>query len=445
MRKIHHNIVIALLAVVILTVGILSYNGLNGMGYHSLVERLERGTVSFWYTDESMTNYYNNVASVYNKSHAGVNVVPKLVTAMELLEHIYQASIEGEDFPDLYVLSSDNMEKAYLSGLTLAIEDEALITESFPSVAVKAASYNGSVQAYPFYFDTSVLVYNKSLLEEIALDQFRLQAEAEGTEFDPSSVTSEQIAGLVNAMIPSTIDDLTEFSNNLEAPDGLETLFKWNINDVFYNYFYLGKYISLDPDHINIYNEQSLACMEIFKSVTEYFYMDAETVDEESILEEFLAGRVLFTIMDTSSAIALEEAKASGEVEFDYDFARIPDPSAELQGSSLSVTSLVVVNGYADQPDTANDFAKYLTIDSTAQMYEKTHYIPAYKNVSISSNLENVFKMEYNDSASMPGNMATSNFWMLLEIAFNEIWDGADPAAELQSLEQTMIDQLPSS
>lgn len=445
MKKWQHKIMIVLLAIVVLLVGVLSYTGLNGLGYHVLTRSAESGTVNFWYTNDQLTNYYNNVASVYNRIYRGADVVPKLVSAGEYIEQIYKASREGEEYPDIYVVTSDTMEKAYLSGLTRPVENEKDIKNNFPDVAIDAASYKGILQGYPLYFDTSTLVYNKTLLEEIAYDQFELQAMGKEESEEDLVVSEEQIANLVDIMIPETIDELIEFSNNLEAPEGMDTLFKWNINDVFYNYFYLGEYTTLSSNEIDIYNEETVACIEIFKHLTEYFYMDAETVSTDSILKEFMNGSMLFTIMDSESAIELEKARANGELGFEFDYALIPNPSKELQGRPLSATNVVVVNGYTDYPETAVGFAEFLTMDNYCvdQLFKMTGYLPSYGNAASSTNMEVVFKKEYAESANMPNYMVTSNFWMLLENAFNEIWDGADTVEVLSALEERLKNQIP--
>lgn len=459
MNKLQHRMVGGLLAAAALFVAVASYIGLNGMGYHKLMDRQESGTVHFWYTNDLLTNYYNNVASIYNKTNRGANVVPQLVPASEYLEKIYQASITGEGYPDMYVITSDAMEKAYLAGLTMPVEDEEKVREAFPDVAIEAASYDNTLFGYPFYFDTSTLVYNKTILEKVALDQFRIQAEAEGVE-NPEAIVvpDEDIARLVNVMIPETIDELIRLSNNLEAPEGMETVFKWNINDIFFNYFYLGAYTTLTDKEIDIYNEGTAACMEIFKHVTEYFYMDAETVSTESILQEFMEGKVLFTILDSESALKLETANKEGLIDFEYDYARTPDPgkipqedkaqmkgAISYEGRPLSVTNVVVINGYTNYPNTTNDFAQFLTMENVGidQLYSKTGYIPASTNANTTSNMEEVFKAEYAESATIPSYMVTSNFWMLLENAFNQIWDGADAQTTLEEVENRLKNQIP--
>lgn len=459
MKKWQLKVIGILLALAVLFVGAASYTGLNGMGYHKLIESEERGTVYFWYTNDLLTNYYNNVASVYNHLNRGANVVPKLVSASEYLEKVYESSTSGEDYPDMYVITSDALEKAYLAGLTMPIEADEMVKPAFPDVAVEAASYDDTLLGYPFYFDTSTLVYNKTLLEEVALDQFQIQAAADGVE-NPEEIVvpDEDIARLVRIMIPETIDELIELSNNLEAPDGMETVFKWNINDIFFNYFYLGGYATLTDKEIELYNDDIAACMEIFQHVTEYFYMDAETVSTESILQEFMEGKVLFTILDSESALKLETANKEGLVPFEYDYALTPDPgkipqedeslmdgAASYKGRPLSVTNVVVVNGYTNYPETTNDFAQFLTMESNGidQLYEKTGYIPASIYAQTTSNMEQVFKEEYSKSATIPPYMVTSNFWMLLENAFNEIWDGADAQTILEEVENQLKNQIP--
>ena len=77
------------------------------------------------------------------------------------------------------------------------------------------------------------------------------------------------------------------------------------------------------------------------------------------------------------------------------------------------------------------------------QLYRMTGYIPACEDAVVSTGMERVFKEEYKESATIPNRMALSNFWMLLEKAFNEIWEGADAAETLEALEIKLKNQIP--
>ena len=59
--------------------------------------------------------------------------------------------------------------------------------------------------------------------------------------------------------------------------------------------------------------------------------------------------------------------------------------------------------------------------------------------------MEQVFKMAYEESVNMPNGMVNSDFWMLLENAFNEIWDGADAKTVLETIEETLKNRIPQT
>ena len=78
----------------------------------------EKDTLYLWYTDEALTSYLTSAAVTYNENH-DVRIVPVLQSGPEYLEHVNAASLSGENLPDLYILSHDSLEKAYLAGLAV--------------------------------------------------------------------------------------------------------------------------------------------------------------------------------------------------------------------------------------------------------------------------------------------------------------------------------------
>ena len=78
-------------------------------------------TLYLWYTDEALTSYLSSAAVTYNETH-DVRIVPVLESGLEYLENINQATLGEENIPDLYVLSHDSLEKAYLAGLAHEVE-----------------------------------------------------------------------------------------------------------------------------------------------------------------------------------------------------------------------------------------------------------------------------------------------------------------------------------
>ena len=147
-----------------------------------------RETLYLWYADEGLTDYLNGVAVSYNEYQEEVRVVPVYTQGLEYLETINQASLQGEEIPDLYIVSNDALEKAYLAGLASEVklpEGVQPMEELLPGTAVRAVTYHDRRIGYPFYYETSCLLYNRTYLEDWARAQIiaeRDQALAEDAQ-----------------------------------------------------------------------------------------------------------------------------------------------------------------------------------------------------------------------------------------------------------------------
>ena len=64
-------------------------------------------TVRLWYTDDSLTPYLQSRAVAYSEKNEDVRVEPVLVSGLEYLEAINKASVDEENYPDLYIITND--------------------------------------------------------------------------------------------------------------------------------------------------------------------------------------------------------------------------------------------------------------------------------------------------------------------------------------------------
>ena len=157
-----------------------------------------RETLYLWYADEGLTDYLNGVAVSYSEYQDEVRVVPVYTPGMEYLETINQASLQGEEVPDLYIVSNDSLEKAYLAGLACEVklpEGVPSMEEMLPETAVRSVTYHDKQIGYPFYYETSCLLYNRTYLEEWAKAQIvaeRDQALAEDAQEQADSGEVEE-------------------------------------------------------------------------------------------------------------------------------------------------------------------------------------------------------------------------------------------------------------
>ena len=437
-------------------------------------------TLHIWYTDEALTDFLGSMAVRYNEEH-GVRVIPTLQSGLELLEKINEASLTSEYYPDLYIASNDNMEKAYLTGLAMEIMDEESVVslDNFPESAMNAVTYQAKTLGYPFYYETSALLYNMTYLEDLAkskiqeeLDEAAQKAkeEAEQTKEDKeekesseeknaqeenktsASISEEEMAVLVHervpSLIPNTFEALLEFAESYDAPQNVEAVFKWDVADIFFNYFFAGNYIDLgglsgdSKDDIDIYNEEAIHALMVYQDLSDYFAIDADEVAYNSVIQEFMEGKVVMTTATTDIIKKLETAKENGEFEYDYGIAPIPRLNDEMDTKSLSVTNVIYVNGYTEMKAEANAFARYLAKEHADELYAATGKVPANKNVSYDNANLHMFMDEYQDSIPMPKMMATSNFWVKMEVMFDHIWEGEDVSNELKILSEEIMTQV---
>jgi len=457
--------------------GLVWYAGINKLAIKEEEETpffIHKDTLNLWYTDENLTDYLNSAAVTYNEKY-DVRIVPHLTTGRDYLEELNRYSVETKEVPDLYIVSNDSLEKAWLSGLASEIRDEENVctTDYFPQTALDAVTYKGKKVAYPFSYETSVLLYNKTYLEQLAESQILAEWDAaegeaamEGVEGasdeelengqagnpEGSAYTEEELGAAVESrvaeMLPRNMDELLAFADSYDTPAEMESIFKWDVTDIFYSYFFSGKYMIVGgeagdlTDHIDIYNQNTIDCLKVYQNLNQFFAIDTKEVDYADILQEFMEGKILYTIATSDAVAALETAKEEGNFAYEYGVSLVPNPSAQLEGRSLSVTNAIVVNGYSAKKKEANDFAAFLLKEFSGNLYDRTGKLSASSRVVYDNESLNGYMREYERSIPIPKMIETSNFWVQLEIAYTNIWDGKDVNATLKALSEQIKSQL---
>lgn len=387
-------------------------------------QEAEPEKLTLWYTDEKLNPYLVEAAEEFEQQNH-VEITLQLVTAVDYIEHINTASISDLGGPDLFITSSELLEKARLAGLTVENDSftERELEDAFPQQALNAASCGGRLMAYPFYFETCCLLYNKNYVDAA----------------------------------PVTIDDILAYADSYEGGDetaDVENIFKWNVADIFSNFFFIANYVNLggptgdDPSQVQLSADEITACLQYYQSLNAFFAIDAEEVTTENVLQEFIDGKTVYTIAKTDAiaaidkALAAEEETVSGDGDRFYGIAQVPDLTAELATKGLSVTNSVVVNAYSAQRELAKSFARYLTFEKAEDLYGLTDKMPVRLGVEYENPEMGVLLEQYENSVEVPKLTDLSNYWMEMEIAFANIWQGSDAAAEADAVAQEMQQQL---
>ena len=465
-------------------------------------------TIYCWYSDEALSGYINAAAVSFGEQNNGVRVIPVLTSDSEYLEAINQETLHSDQIPDIYLLSSDSLEKAYLAGLAVPVEPTVNMEETFIGKGLAAATYKDKLLGYPFYFETSSLLYNKTYLRDLAVAQLLQEQEeaaaqemqenvdsasgdttqsssdtgsadatqssagagdaqkaAESERSDTASdrsdsqtteeaveeespFTEEQIEVKIAEYLPKTIEDIQTFGDMYDAPEQVESVFKWDVTDIFYNYFFIGNAINMggengwDTEQVDIYNLNAIQSMTAYQNLNNFFSIDTSAISYESTLNDFMQGKVVFTVATSDAVAALEQAKQDGTFAYEYGFVTTPSFKEEEPSSSLSVTNCVAINGYSTNQEVANDFARYLTCEYNEILYDRSGKVSAQKDMEYPYDALQVFAREYETSVPIPKMLETGNYWLKLEALFAEIWNGADANEELKTLSEQIKYQI---
>ena len=438
MKPIGQRIIAVLIVILILgqmlTVAISRHN--------SLRERAE-GTggnveLTIWYTDAKLNDFMLEAAEEYQEM-TGISINAQLISAVDYIEKISDATFMEGKSPDLFVAGSDLLQKALYAGI---VDDHVAYSEAeldnIPQKAIDAATCDGKLIGYPFYFESCFLLYNQYYVEEW----------------------------------PKHIDQILEYADDFESTkttERVQSIFKWDVSDIFYNYFFIGNYVGLggvngdDKAQLSLSEGKVIECLEYYQSLNEFFAIDEETVHNEDVIQEFIDGKIVFTIAKTDAIARLDKAIEEGlvpeyqlEVERDeegneipprevdcfYGVGDIPNLSEDVYTRGLSVTNSIVVNSYSQNRVYANDFAHYLSYERADRLYEQTGKVSVCKNVTAGDENWERIMVQYAGSVEIPKIIEMSNYWILMEIAFANIWNGADIMTEIGNVVSQMNMQL---
>lgn len=461
--------ILSLLLVLLMLVGTWFAGAEDGTAENGYLSAYRKDTLYFWYTDETLTDYINSVALSFYDDY-DVRVVPVLQTGLEYAQAINAASVSGNEVPDLYLTGSDSLEKLIMAGLAseAATVGTDLLTETyFPRTALDAVTYQEHYYAYPFYYETAFLLYNKTYLREMAdaalREELTVNAAVEESEINEEETDEEQripdgyteaewdvlVDQKMETLLPDSIGDILEIADTYNPPEQVENIFLWDVSDILYNYFFAGAYMNVggpcgdDASVIEIYNEDTIECMRVYQELHQFFSIDSKESSYANVLQEFINGKSIFTIATTDALRRIEEERAEGGFPYEYGVALLPSIDDEHLAKGLSVTNVVVINGYSGQKELANRFAEYLVYENADTLYERTYKMQAaYPMEDFQTDVRDQIMMIYEHSTSLPKILEVSNFWVQLELAYTKIWDGQDVDDVLRQLSEQMKTQV---
>lgn len=397
-----------------------------GSSSESLFSRKQ--TINLWYTDDTLTDFLNSACVAYTDSQSDYRVEPTRIDDTDYMQKIYDASVEGEDYPDLFLAGNDLLERLWLTGLAAEVSDTEHFGDNhtFCESAIDAVTYQDKIIAYPMSFEAAAFLYNTDYLQSMASN---------------AGKTLEDT-------VPATMVDVITLANSYDAPENVSAVLKWDVSDIFYNYCFLGNYMDIggqygdDTSQLHVYNQQLISCLQVYQQLNQFFSIDTASDDYSSVIQDFAAGKIVFTLATSDSVKKIAQYEKENGTSISYGVTRIPDLTSDLKSKTLSITNCLVINGYSEQQEEANAFAQYLLFEGMGTFFDQTGKAPALAGYSYSDEHMSGFYDAYTDSTPITKLRSASNFWMLLENTFSKVWDGEDPNEQLRQLCQQLLIQM---
>ena len=354
-------------------------------------------TVNVWYNDSAYESYLEFVARQFKKSNELVTVKPIYIEADSYINYIYDESVRNNNACDIYFLTSEEMEKAYLSGLTSEIDmyPEVYYENVYGKAAMTACSYGGKFYGYPVSFNTSFLVYNKKYAEAV-----------------------------------DTIDQIRNISDNYQITDenqDVSMVFEWDPDSMFINYAAAGAYINIGGVNAENRAEVSLNEEKIKKVLTKYaqlkdaFGIDRNTVSLKECADLFSTGNMLYTVLDADS---LAEINVT---DVDYGICEYPSMGDDLDSKAMSVTTMAVVNPYTKNVDASKAVARAISYDYADYLGSMAKKSCARADLKV-KRAESYQKLHqiYSDSVVKAKYIGVGEVYMRYEIMLHQVYDGGN-------------------
>lgn len=342
------------------------------------------GTVDlrFWYDDASYENYLTAMAANYYEE-TGVLVSLTYMDTMDYVGDIYDATMKEEAYPDAYLLSGEELEKAHLYGVAGESKMETLYSGIVANNAITASKCHGKMFGYPLSFNVCLLAYNNQYFETA----------------------------------PESLQAIIDYSDENEPDENVHYLLEWDAYDPFFGFLFVSDSIRLNTEEVGVleasYDEEELEELMLFlEECLTSFSLPLDTVTEESVIEDVLNGVTLCAIVDSDSMAQLHDSQ--------YDIAEFPRLNEELAAQSAALTDMIIVNDYTEKREDASAFAKYLTLDNYDSVWEMTGHYPVQLQQGEDAKARVAYQA-YENAILAPNSQDAGGFWIYIKDMITEV------------------------
>jgi arabinogalactan oligomer/maltooligosaccharide transport system substrate-binding protein len=388
------------IALSVLAVSAVALAGCSGNGSEAGGDG-DQVTLVVWESQEGRSDFIKQAGEAYTELHPEVKIEYKNV---ELGDAPAQIALDGPANvgPDVFAAPSNATGELVAGGHILAVADADELSSQLVDGAVQNVTYDDEMWGVPVTIDTYALFYNKAYVESPPTSWDEVIAF--GKEF---SAANPGKYGL--SINPGVVYYAGSFL--FDAPDNLP--FGPNVDD---------------PSQPNTDSPETAEGAAELVKLREILDVPADDLDDATVDTLFESGQSAMTITGSWNIPVFDDAG------LDYAVTTMPARAGKDEpAGSFSNSRTMYVSAYTEHPDEAQDFAAFLASPEMLQLaYELTGSIPSADiPVDNEATLGLIEQGAYAfPSPSIP---EAAQFWMAMDSAVKNIWNGSDIEAELEA------------
>lgn len=348
---------------------------------------------------------------------------------IEVVERPYGDNIEdlrldgpGGTGPDVFAMPHDNIGTGVTEGLIQSLDIDESVTDMYTESAMLSQMVDGEVYGLPYAVETTLLYYNRDLVDEENL--------------------------------PETLDEWYEFSEEIMDGETYGFLALWD--QIYYAQGIIGGYGgyvfgqddegNYDIEDIGLNNEGAVEAAEYIQQFYSEGLFPSGIIGEQGInvLDSlFSEGRAAAIISGPWNLGPFEQAGV------DFGVTALPQLSNGEQMSSFVGVKSYNVSSYSDHTELAQELVVWLANEENQlTRYENTLEVPAIEALSedplvADSESAQAIAEQSQYSELMPGISAMNEVWSPADSALQTIATGnAEPREALDSAVESILSQI---
>ncbi|MDR1209440.1 MAG: maltose ABC transporter substrate-binding protein [Clostridiales bacterium] len=359
-----------------------------------------------WESVEGPDEFIKQAGEAFTKVNPGVTI--KFVN-VESGDSTSQIALDGpaEQGPDVFAAPHDKLGELVAGGHVLETVNAASVEAQLLDGCAQAVQYGGKMYGYPVSSETYALFYNKAYIT------------------DP----------------PKTWDEVKTFSAGFNAANAGKYGFVMDVKNAYYTILFTtsGDNRLFGPDgadttKTNINSDASVAGMTTFAGLREILNVPAADLDTAAVDVLFSGGKAAMHITGPWNVSSFRDAG------IDFGVAALPAlPGDSEPAGSFSGTRCMFVSAYSKHPAEAAQFAEFLISPAMQQLrYDITGALPSVP-MTLTDEASNGFLAQMEYAFPMPSIPQMNNYWLAMNNASANIWDGADIKNELDMADRAIL------